>query len=257
MTPTLCMTSNAVYIWPHPLLSSSHYCTYDSTTSIYETTSSMQGNIYTIHVTSQPVIWVITPTVLTMSPPLFVCLHTWHMYSIYCTVEENPSSHYDIKPQFLRHHTQYIWHRINGICVITSTVLMISYHLYLWDLIDYVWRHHIHCIKHHIHSICSIAETVSVSHKQSFHHITTLVCMTSQQLDVYHHIHYIRHHIHILWDHTTFLLTANALYSWYHSHYLTLHPLYLCHHNHSIDDLWTTVYMTSHPVYVWQFMHYT
>ena len=39
--------------------------------------------------------------------------------------------------------------------------------------------------------------------------------------------------------------------------YLTLHPLYLCHHNHSVDDLRPTVCMTSHPLYVWYLMHFT
>ena len=58
---------------------SSHYCTYDITTSIYETTSSMLWKIYTIHVTSQPLICVITPTVLTTSHAIFVPQHTRHM----------------------------------------------------------------------------------------------------------------------------------------------------------------------------------
>ena len=39
--------------------------------------------------------------------------------------------------------------------------------------------------------------------------------------------------------------------------YLTLHPLYMCHHNHSIDDLRPTVSVASHPLYVWHLMHYT
>ena len=54
ITPTFCVTSYALYITSHPVLVSSHYCTYDIKPSIYETTSSMWGNIYTIHETSQP-----------------------------------------------------------------------------------------------------------------------------------------------------------------------------------------------------------
>ena len=38
ITPTLCVTSYAFYIPSHPLLMSSHYSTFDITTSIYETT---------------------------------------------------------------------------------------------------------------------------------------------------------------------------------------------------------------------------
>ena len=41
ITPTFCVTSYALYIMSHPVLMSSHYCTYDIKTSIYETTSSM------------------------------------------------------------------------------------------------------------------------------------------------------------------------------------------------------------------------
>ena len=54
ITPTFCVTSYALYRTAHPILMSSQYCTYDITTSIYETTSSMYGNIYTTHETSQP-----------------------------------------------------------------------------------------------------------------------------------------------------------------------------------------------------------
>ena len=39
--------------------------------------------------------------------------------------------------------------------------------------------------------------------------------------------------------------------------YLTLHPQYLCPHNPSKYDLWTTVCMTSHPLYIWHLRHHT
>ena len=47
-----------------------HYCTNECKGLIYETTSSMKFKIYTIHVTSQSVVCVITPTVLRASQPL-------------------------------------------------------------------------------------------------------------------------------------------------------------------------------------------
>ena len=72
----ICMTSYALYITLYPLLMSSHYCTYDSTTLTYETTPSMQFKIYIIHVISQSIFCVITPTVLKASHPLFVWHHT-------------------------------------------------------------------------------------------------------------------------------------------------------------------------------------
>ena len=210
----------------------------------------MQGHIYPIHVTSQPLMHVITPTVLTTSHPLFVWHHTLHMCSVYCTIEDITSSLYDIKAPFLWHHTHYIWHHIQGISVITSTVLMILHHLYLWDLIHYIWRPCIHCIQHHIHYICKIIATISLSHTHSIHDITPTICLTSDTLYKASRLHFMTSH-HIIYDITcTILMTSLALY-------LTLHPLYLCHHNHSIADLRHTVCMTSHPLYILHLMHYT
>ena len=126
ITPTISVTSYALYITSYPLLMLSHYCTYDSTILTYETTSSIQFKIYTIPVTSQSLVCVITPTLLRASHTLFVWHHTRHRYSIFCTIEDIASSFYEIKPQFLWHHTHYIWHCIDAISVITSSVLMIS-----------------------------------------------------------------------------------------------------------------------------------
>ena len=70
ITPTICVTSYALYITSYPLLMSWHYCTNDSKGLTYETTSSMKFKIHTIHVTSQSVVCVITPTVLRASQPL-------------------------------------------------------------------------------------------------------------------------------------------------------------------------------------------
>ena len=163
---------------------SSHYCIYDSKSLTYETTSSMQFKIYTIPVTSQSLVCVITPTVLRASHPNFVWHHTWQRYSIFCTIEDITSSLYEIKPPFLWHHTHYIWHRINAISVTTSTLLMISHPLYLWDLILYICQHHIHCIQKLIHYICTITVTVPVSHTRTFHDITLFVYMTLHALYV-------------------------------------------------------------------------
>ena len=67
--------------------------------------------------------------------PTLVWHHTRHRYNIFCTIEDITFSLYEIKPPFFRHHTHYIWHHIDAISVITSTLLMISQQLYLWDLI--------------------------------------------------------------------------------------------------------------------------
>ena len=52
--------------------------------------------------------------------------HTWIMFGIFCTIQDITSSLYDNKPLFLWHHSDCIWHGIHCICVITSTLLMIS-----------------------------------------------------------------------------------------------------------------------------------
>ena len=101
ITPTICVTSYALYITSYPLLMSSHYCICDSTTLTYETTFSTQFKIYTIQVTSQSLVCVITPTLLRTSHPLFVWQFTRHRYSIFCTVEDITSSVYEIKLSLL------------------------------------------------------------------------------------------------------------------------------------------------------------
>ena len=147
ITPPISVTSYALYITSYPLLMSSHCCTYDSTILTYETTSSIQFKIYIIPVTSQSLVCVITPTVLRALHPLFVWHYTRHRSSIFWTIEDITSTLYEIKPPFLWHHTHYIWHRIDAISVITSTVLMLSHQLSLWDLILYICQHHIDCIQ--------------------------------------------------------------------------------------------------------------
>ena len=196
ITPTISVTSYALYITSYPLLLSSHYCTNDSKGLTYETTSRMKFKIYTIHVTSQSVVCVITPTVLRASHPLFVWPHTWHRCNIFCTIEDIKSSLYAIIPPFLWHHTHYIWYRIDAISVTTSTVLMTSHQLYLWDLILYICQNHIHYIQQHNHYICTITATVPVSHTHTFHDISPFVYMTShaqymipQPLHLYGHTH--------------------------------------------------------------------
>ena len=139
ITPTICVTSYALYITSYPLLMSSHYCTYDSTTLTYETISSRQFKIYSIHATSQSLVCVITPTVLRASNLLFVWHHIQHRYNIFCTIEDITSSLYEIKPPFLWHHTHYIWHRLNAISITTSSLLMISHQLYV-NIISIVYN---------------------------------------------------------------------------------------------------------------------
>ena len=142
----------------------------------------MQFKIYTVPVTSQSLVYIITLPVLRASHPLFLWHHTRHSYSIFCTIENITSSLYEIKWPFSWHHSHYIWHCIDTISVTTSTLLMISHQLYIWDLILYIYRHHIHCIQKLIYYICTITATVPVSHTHTFHDITPFVYMTLHAL---------------------------------------------------------------------------
>ena len=124
ITLTICVTSYALYITSYPLLMSSHYGTYDSKTLTYETTSSMQFKIYTIPVTSQSLVCVITPTVLRASHPLFVWHYTRHRYNIFCTIEDITSSFHAIKPPF--------YDITPTIFYIVSTLFLSPHPLYWW-----------------------------------------------------------------------------------------------------------------------------
>ena len=151
---------------------------------------------------------------------------------------------------------------------ITSSVFMTSYPIYMispillswkhneytWHLIDYIW--------HHSHCICVVTPSLSIPSKQlwksshlahvwhhTLHHIHTLwhqylVFMTPQTLHSWHQISSIWHHIHSLGHHTTLCMTSSPLD-------LTSRPLNLCHHTHPIDDIKATIWMVSHPVYLW------
>ena len=135
---------------------SSQYCTYDITPSIYETTSSTYGNIYTIQETSQPL--------SLSSHPKYRQHHTHTLYDIKLPIcvasfALYKSSH----PHFLTSNlhvyviTATIFDIVSTLCgwVITSTVLMIWQKLYFWDHIRYSSQHHIHCIRHDTHCITS------------------------------------------------------------------------------------------------------
>ena len=74
--PTICVTLYAIYITSYQLIMSSHFCTYDVTASIYETTSNIQGDICTTSVISQPLIGVITLTLLTSSHTVCMTSHS-------------------------------------------------------------------------------------------------------------------------------------------------------------------------------------
>ena len=166
------------------------------------------------------------------------------MYGIVCTIQDITSSLYDLRPLCFSHDSHYIGYCVHCICVITSTVLMISQQIYLWDHIHCNSRHLIHSIRHDSH------------------------CMSSQPLHSWHQIPYIWHHLqgwwHLVpytcdirdtmfvntcqlyltsntrrWDNTTTISETQPPY------------VYLCDHTHCINDITHTVFMTWHLKYLW------
>ena len=84
ITPTFCVTSYELYITSQPILMSSHFCTYDITASIYETTSSMRAT-YTLNMLHQS---------------HYLGQHT------HCTDNITPTL-------FMTSHSSYVWHRLH------------------------------------------------------------------------------------------------------------------------------------------------
>ena len=140
---TVLMTSQPLYMKPHPVCRATYklYMRYHSHYLCPHT-----------HCIDN-----ITPTLCMTSNSPYV----WHR----CTIQDITSSCYELRPRFLCHHTHYIEHRFHCICVIISTVFMLSHQLYFWDHIHYNSWHRIHCIQHDSHWICVITLTpLMISH---------------------------------------------------------------------------------------------
>ena len=84
ITPTFFVTSYELYKISNPFLISSHYCSYDITASIYETTSSMRAT-YTFNM------W---------HHNHYLCHHT------HCIDNITPTP-------FMTSHSPYLWHRFH------------------------------------------------------------------------------------------------------------------------------------------------
>ena len=87
--------------------------------------------------------------------------------------------------------------------------------------------------------------------------------MFSHPLYVWHHTRCMCSILYALWGITSTFYDITPHYLWQHIHCIpditptTLHPLYLGHHNHSSYDLWPTLCMISHPLYVCYLMKST
>ena len=165
------------------------------------------------------------------------------------------------------HHTPCIRHRTHCLFVITTSPLIshpllndITPTLCVTSYALYITSHPILC--HHTsvlmtsqslymkpHPGCRATCTLCMRyhrhylcpHTHSMDNITPTLCMTSHSPYVWHRLHYKRHHILTLWPQTTVFMSSHPLY-------LTSCPLYLCHHIHCIDNITKTEFLRSHPL---------
>ena len=189
-------------------------CTADDITSIL-------SHQTTVFMMSHPIRHDITPPVSVIAPSVSLSSQPLRRYH----TQFRMTSH----PPFVWHHMHYVYRHIQSWCHHT-TVLMTSKPLYM--------KPHPVCratytlyMRHHSHYLCP--------HTHCIDNITRTLCMTSHSPYVWHRLHYTRHHILTLWPQTTGFMSAHQLY-------LTLCPLYLCHHMHCINDITLTLFLRSH-----------
>ena len=154
------------------------------------------------------------------------------MCGIICIIQDITSSLFDLKPPFWGHHTHYLRYRVQSICVIKPTLLMISQPIYVWYHIQYMW---------------DILSTIFTTSYPLCMTTQPCVLITPHSAYVWHHLHYRRRHIHsITPSHNLYDLTFTSGMTSYPL-YQSSHQLYLCHHNLSTDII---------PTFVWHHTHY-
>ena len=152
---------------------------------------------------------------------------------------------------YLTSYQHCFFHHIHCIDDIIPTLFMRSHPLYMST------SYPLYCIQEPIHYVCTITATVPVSHPHfpwyhtlCIYDIAPTICLTSDTLYKVSYPQFVSSR-HIIYDITGVLFMSSL------PQYITLHPQYLCPHNPSTYDLWTTVCMTSHPLYIWHLMHHT
>ena len=277
ITPTLPMPSYALYKSSYPLFMTSHHCSYHITSTafmrshtLYMTSHTWQYKRYICH---WPTISNTTSTVSVSSNPGYHLYHTHSLYDITHTIRVTSYSVCMLSQQLIM--TLY-----PSMYNITPSIFMTSYPL--CTLSPYCFHDNTTTIPDMSPTIFDTAATVSVSPHKWHRHLyqCSAVSMTSKQVcksshwaHVWHHTQSTSHHIHTLWHQWSCSMTSQTLHSWHqissiwhHIHflvhhttlcvtstplYLTSRPLYLCHDTHAIDDVTASIWMVSHPVYLW------
>ena len=152
-------------------------------------------------------------------------------------------------PQYLTMYRCYFCHHIHSIDDITPTLFMRSHPLYMSTSYPLYTTTYSLYLYHHSHCTCVSHPLFPWYHTLCIYDIACTICLTSDTIYKVSHPQFMTSR-HIIYDITCTLLMSSL--PWY----LTLHPQCLCPHNPSTYDLWTTVCLTTHPLYIWHLMQH-
>ena len=167
-------------------------------------------------------------------------LNLWNQTTIFMTSN----------PLYLTSYQNYLCHNLHCIDDITPAVFMRSHHVYMSTSYALYTTTYSLYLYHHSHCTCVSHALFPWYHTLHIHDIAFTIYLISDTLYKVSHPGFMILH-HIIYDITCTVLMSSL--PWY----LILHPEYLCPHKPSTYDLWTTVCMTSHPLYIWHLMHHT
>ena len=158
-----------------------------------------------------------------------------HFYDI------TPTIFYIISMLFLSPQPLYWWYHTKSIYEISSSIYV--------NIISIVYNNIFTIFFHHSHCTCVSQPLFPWYHTLCIYDTAHTVCLTSDTLYKVSQPPFMTSH-HMIYDITCTVLMSSL------PRYLTLHPQYLCPHSPSTYDLWKTVCMTSHPLYIWHIMHH-
>ena len=153
-------------------------------------------------------------------------------------------------PLYLTSYQCYFCHHIHSINDNTPTLFMRSHPLYMSTSYPLYTTTYSLYLYHHRHCTFVSHPHFPWYHTLCIYDIAHTICLTSDTLYKVSFPHFMTSR-HIIYDITCTVFMSSL------PRYLTLHPQYLCPHNPSTYDLWTTVCFITHPLYIWHLKHHT
>ena len=153
-------------------------------------------------------------------------------------------------PLYLTLDRSYFCQHIHCTDHITQILFMRSHPLYISTSYPLYITTYTLYFCHHSHCTCVSHTLFPWYHSLCIYDIAPTICLTSHTLYKVSHPQFMIS-CHIIYDITCTVFMTSL------PRYLTLHPQYLCPHSPSKYDLWTTLCVTSQPLYIWHLMHHT